>query len=177
MPGTRAAVVPRGTCVADFDRVHREFLALAAASLASLYACERLDATLEPRTPAASDEPPECVVDDDCGLMPPLMTCCGECDPAPPFEPVPRTAIDARLIELEHACAEHAPVCEPPVCETVPPGCIARAVCVRGRCRVVESGCSALVADHALDATCPGSLPSTFAWSLIGTSSALPTMQ
>lgn len=88
----------------------------------------------------------ECEVDDDCGLMPSVMSCCGECDPAPPFEAVVRTAIDARLIELETYCAERTIECEPPSCEVVPAGCTARAVCVHGTCRVNESGCTVRVA-------------------------------
>jgi hypothetical protein len=122
---------------------------LAVAPLAVLQACERIVAVSieDTRTPPNSTAASECVVDDDCGLMPSMMTCCGECDPAPPFEAVPRTAIDARLIELETSCGETSVVCEDPVCEIAPAGCVARAICLNGVCRVIESGCAALVAD------------------------------
>jgi hypothetical protein len=144
--------------------VHRGLFGLAIASLVSLHACERITSTFERSEPvSASSIGVECMVDDDCGLMPPLMTCCGECDPSPPFEAVPRTAIDARLIDLENYCAERGQACDPPICEIAPPGCVARAICVRGTCQVVESGCAVLVADQAPEASCPGSLPSTFA--------------
>jgi hypothetical protein len=99
-----------------------------------------------PQQPAATEpEPGECVVDDDCGLMPSQMTCCGECPPAPPFEAVPRTAIDSRLLELETDCAPQTRLCIPPVCEPVPAGCDAQAICIDHRCRLVETGCGPLV--------------------------------
>jgi hypothetical protein len=91
----------------------------------------------------------ECVTDDDCGLMPSEITCCGECEPVPPFEAVPRTAIDARLLELETYCAERTIECVPPSCAAAPPGCTARATCDRGTCRAITSGCERRVAERS----------------------------
>jgi hypothetical protein len=77
--------------------------------------------------------------------MPAAITCCGECDPVPPFEAVPHTAVDAVLIELETRCAEKLAPCEPPVCESLPRGCEAYAACVGGQCIVLQSdSCSGL---------------------------------
>ncbi|MGE0395321.1 MAG: hypothetical protein AB7T06_01240 [Kofleriaceae bacterium] len=92
----------------------------------------------------------ECETDDDCGLMPSRLTCCGECEPAPPFEAVPRSQIDALLIELDTQCAPRTRLCEPPVCEEVPFECEARAACIAGVCRAIaSSACSVRVADDA----------------------------
>jgi hypothetical protein len=96
-----------------------------------------------------SSDARECDVDGDCTLMPSRMTCCGECEPVPPFEPVPRIAVDSQLLQLETACAAMIRPCEPPVCELVPPGCTAYAICLDGRCRVIASGCDAHLADLA----------------------------
>jgi hypothetical protein len=94
-----------------------------------------------------SEATAECRTDDDCTLMPAAITCCGECEPVPPFEPVPRTAVDSVLLELETRCAERPGPCDPPVCEKSPPGCQADAICHAGRCLVVQSGaCSGLLA-------------------------------
>jgi hypothetical protein len=125
------------------------WLPFAVLPLVAIQACERLSGIpgqTEVLQPAASVA--ECVVDDDCGLMPPRMTCCGECDPVPPFEAVPRTAIDAVLIDLETACAQSSSLCEPPECAVLTPGCVARAICLHGTCRVIESGCAPLVASY-----------------------------
>jgi len=128
----------------------------------ALAACDRdpaSGATVE-LAPAAI----ECRVDDDCTLMPAVMTCCEECDPVPPFEVVPRTAVDAVLIELETRCAAKPPICEPRSCEVPPPGCQATAICVQGRCSLVQTdACSArlVVADPAAgsDAVCATRAP------------------
>lgn len=93
----------------------------------------------------ACDRPPfdpssdECRVDDDCTLMPSVMNCCGECAPAPPFEAVPRTAVDARLLELDTLCGQRTTVCEPMDCDVAQPGCQASASCVAGHCMVVQN--------------------------------------
>ena len=122
-------------------------LVLGVAGLALGQTCEQQarDVAIE------SSDARECAVDDDCTLMPSRMTCCGECKPVPPFEPVPRTAVDSRLLELETACATTIRLCEPPVCEDVPPGCTAYAICLDGRCRVIATGCDAHLADLATD--------------------------
>jgi hypothetical protein len=118
--------------------------------LAAAPACDRaLDVAREMSTE------PECQVDDDCTLMPSAMTCCGECDPAPPFEAVPRTAVDSRLLELETDCAESTRLCEPPICEVVPPSCIASAICLDGRCRVIAFGCDVRIAVARIDGALP----------------------
>jgi hypothetical protein len=92
--------------------------------------------------PAVED--PDCVVDQDCALLP-YATCCGECPPAPPFDVGTRGALDAIFIELETACALDLRACTPPVCDPMPPGCRARAACVDGRCVVESEGCGPLV--------------------------------
>ncbi|MEO7731472.1 MAG: hypothetical protein ABIY55_10900 [Kofleriaceae bacterium] len=92
-------------------------------------------------------DPAACWVDDDCTLMPSVLTCCEECDPVPPFDAVPRTAVDAVLIELETRCASKPPICRRRSCEAAPPGCEARAICLRGRCAVVQTeACGARLA-------------------------------
>lgn len=85
------------------------------------------------------------MVDDDCGLLPSQLNCCGECDPVPPFDAVPRESIDALLLELETRCAETPIGCVAPVCEPMPPGCSARAICVEHRCEVEMMGCGPLL--------------------------------
>lgn len=115
--------------------------------LAFVYACDRVTSSSspEPDRQALRDSTIECRVDDDCTLMPAAITCCGECDPVPPFEAVPHTAVDAVLIELETRCAEKLAPCEPPVCESLPRGCEAYAACVGGQCIVLQSdSCSGL---------------------------------
>lgn len=82
----------------------------------------------------------ECVIDDDCGLAP-YFVCCTECPPAPPFRAVPRSAIDAMLIEAETACAERTISCPEVTCDRPAPGCDARARCDHGRCVVQATGC------------------------------------
>jgi hypothetical protein len=110
---------------------------LAMPALAFAMPCE----THRPEAPET-----ECVVDDDCGLVPATLNCCGECPPAPPFEAVPRSELDAMLIELETTCAERSIGCASvPACEPVPAGCHASAACTAGRCVVVEDGCGPLV--------------------------------
>jgi len=93
-------------------------------------------------------EPDECTKDDDCTLMPSRLTCCGECEPAPPFEAIPREDLDSLLLELETDCAPQTRLCEPPVCEVVPPGCMARARCVDGSCEVEATGCDRRVSSR-----------------------------
>jgi len=90
-------------------------------------------------------EADDCVTDDDCTLLPPIISCCGECDPVPPFEAVPRSTVDALLLELDTQCAQRTGLCTPPVCESAPPGCFARATCAAGHCHVVDGDCSRLV--------------------------------
>ena len=89
--------------------------------------------------PAFVPDGDQCRVDDECTLMPSVMNCCGECDPAPPFEAVPRTTVDARLLELETVCGQRTNVCEPMDCDVSPPGCQASATCVAGHCMVVQN--------------------------------------
>ena len=91
-----------------------------------------------PTRPAARDA--ECVVDQDCALLP-YVNCCGECPPAPPFEVGTREDLDAIFIELETRCAEDTRECTAPVCDPVPRGCSARAACEAGRCVVATDGC------------------------------------
>ena len=139
----------------------------AALAACALVACDR-----EPSAAGAATEiaqaPPgtlECRVDDDCTLMPAAMTCCEECEPVPPFEAVPRTAVDAMLIELETRCAAKPSICGPRSCEAPPQGCQAAAVCVRGRCSVVQTdACSArfVVAGVAAGAVCAIAAPRDF---------------
>ncbi|HEU0031459.1 MAG TPA: hypothetical protein VFQ53_12560 [Kofleriaceae bacterium] len=83
----------------------------------------------------------ECITDDDCALVPAALTCCNECPPAPPFDPAPRWVVDGMLIQLETDCARSDRLCVPAICERVPEGCVARAVCARGRCIASSTGC------------------------------------
>lgn len=94
---------------------------------------------------AAPAEDAECVVDEDC-VMIPYVTCCGECPPEPPFEAGPREELDAILIEMETRCALERRPCEAPVCAARPPGCYVRAACERGRCVAETDGCDAVSA-------------------------------
>jgi hypothetical protein len=96
------------------------------------------DPSSTPWNPAVQQE--DCVKDRDCVLMP-YITCCGECPPAPPFEPAPREALDAVLIEAEQRCATDFRPCPPLVCDPVPAGCWAKAACDDGRCVAVTDGC------------------------------------
>lgn len=128
------------------------------ACLVFVYACERVapsdssgpvsGSVIDERTRESAQV--DCRIDDDCTLMPYAMTCCGECAPAPPFTAVPRTTIDALLLELETRCAEKPGPCDAPVCAVAPPGCEAYATCIGGRCTYVQSGaCSGLLATLA----------------------------
>jgi hypothetical protein len=87
------------------------------------------------RLPAATARP-ECTQDADCALMPSVITCCGDCEPAPPFEAVPVGSLEARLRETADACFPTTRLCDPPSCPIVPEGCQARAVCAAGSCSV-----------------------------------------
>ena len=87
------------------------------------------------RGSAAGDD---CAVDDDCELLP-VVTCCGECAPSPPFESVPRAAIDALLLETEERCLRDDRPC--PACARPRRGCTASAFCAQGRCRFTTIGC------------------------------------
>jgi hypothetical protein len=89
----------------------------------------------------------ECVTHEDCGLVPAFVSCCQECEPAPPFEAVPRSKLDAIWLDLEPYCAETASRCEQIPCPTIPPGCVAFAACIHGQCRVIEEGCESQIAD------------------------------
>lgn len=94
-------------------------------------------------SPSGSAEPastgaPECRVDDDCELVP-IVTCCGECKPAPPFESVPRSAIDTLLLETEERCLRDDRPC--PVCARPPRGCTAAPRCAQGTCTFTATGC------------------------------------
>jgi hypothetical protein len=106
-------------------------------------ACER--ASLEPAgataAPEDRDRSAQCVRDDDCVLLPSALTCCVECAPAPPFEPVPSWVLGGMLIQNETDCAERDRACQEVRCEPAPRGCVARAACANGRCIAVTSGC------------------------------------
>ena len=78
------------------------------------------------------------LVDDDCELVP-IVTCCGECKPAPPFESVPRSAIDTLLLETEERCLRDDRPC--PVCARPPRGCTASPRCAQGTCTFTATGC------------------------------------
>lgn len=112
------------------------------------YACHEIYFEDDNELVPARIAPAECSVDADCTLMPAAITCCGECEPVPPLEAVPRTFLDALLLENESACAPTTRLCEPPACASVPAGCAARAVCRAGRCTVVESGCGVRVGNR-----------------------------
>ncbi len=131
--------------IAESHRTAKVLLVAGAAALALGHACEDLSEAPEDLGSAVE---PECKVDDDCILMPSEMTCCGKCDPAPPFEAVPRSAVDSRLIELETECASRTRWCESPVCDITPPGCAADAACIAGRCQAIAAGCDVRIADR-----------------------------
>lgn len=111
---------------------------------AVVHACVTTDSTSDP---VRIEYVRECELDEDCGLVPLAITCCGECDPAPPFRAAPRTEIDAVLLDLETECSQSARGCEPPACSALPANCTARAVCRAGMCTVEQSdGCGAYYA-------------------------------
>ena len=114
--------------------------ALAALALAP-YACHELYFAENDEMVPGRVEPADCLADDDCTLLPAAITCCGECEPVPPFEAVSRSTVDALLLDNETDCALRTQLCDPPACASVPEGCAGRAVCRSGRCTVVESGC------------------------------------
>lgn len=89
---------------------------------------------------APRQEGVDCGRDEDCVLLP-VVTCCGECPPAPPFEAITREALDAVLIENEWKCGAHPRACDARACEPRPRGCYARAACVGSRCVVESEGC------------------------------------
>lgn len=93
-------------------------------------------------TDAASQEPAQCVVDDDCALLPSELTCCDECPPTPPFRAAPVEHVDAIYIENEHRCIQTEISCPETKCEPLPAGCTARAVCAQGRCIARATGCA-----------------------------------
>lgn len=82
----------------------------------------------------------ECNRDEDCTLLP-VITCCGECPPEPPFEAVTIPELDGVLIELEERCATERRSCAPPVCAPAPRRCEARAACAGGECVVLRGRC------------------------------------
>jgi hypothetical protein len=77
----------------------------------------------------------ECASDSDCVLMPSIVTCCGECEPAPPFAAAPRS----ELAQLRAWCEPPERECDPPLCSPVPDGCDARAECRAGECKAVAN--------------------------------------
>jgi len=83
----------------------------------------------------------ECTEDDDCTILPSELTCCGECEPAPPFVAVTRDVMDALLLEHETRCARSTRLCHPPTCEAPANGCSAEARCAAGRCVIEVMGC------------------------------------
>lgn len=85
------------------------------------------------------DHASECIEDEDCVLLPSALTCCGECDPAPPFEALPRAQLEDRRAALVEECAPATRLCEPPACPAVPQACRARATCRAGICQAVAS--------------------------------------
>lgn len=101
----------------------------------SCYELMFLDDDVGPTNVVAPRVPVECVVDSDCALMPALVTCCGECDPVPPFRAIPRLMLD----ELRGQCEPPERVCDAPVCSPSPPGCIAHATCGANTCGVVAN--------------------------------------
>lgn len=95
--------------------------------------------------PRGAGPPPsgvECVIDGDCELVP-VITCCEECAPVPPFESVPRSSIDTLLLETEERCLRDTRACSAwQRCEPPPQGCVATARCHQGRCSFVATGCT-----------------------------------
>lgn len=92
------------------------------------------DANVDP--PRKIAEPAECVVDDDCVLVPELMTCCGECDAVPPLEAAPWAMVDEIRRDAEESCAPRDRLCEPPICPSAPADCEAHPICRAGQCAV-----------------------------------------
>jgi hypothetical protein len=84
----------------------------------------------------ARPAPAECKQDADCALMPALFTCCGECEPMPPFQAVTKRRLDALRSDTDAQCAPPTRLCDPPICSPLSPACEARAICVEGACRV-----------------------------------------
>jgi hypothetical protein len=96
------------------------------------------DANIEP--PRTIDERAECIVDDDCVLVPERMTCCGECDAVPPLEAAPWVMVDKiRRDTVDDSCAPRDRLCDPPICPSAPAGCEAHPVCRAGQCAVVAN--------------------------------------
>jgi hypothetical protein len=91
------------------------------------------DQRIEPANPAAR----ECQTDADCVLLPALVTCCGECDPEPPFEAIPRSTLEQLRSDTDEQCAPRTRLCEPPQCFSADRR--ARAECRNGTCRAVTS--------------------------------------
>lgn len=81
----------------------------------------------------------ECHLDDDCTLMPALITCCGECDPAPPYEAVPRALLDEVRLVTNEDCAPHTRLCDPPACSMQVENASPSVICRGGRCEVQET--------------------------------------
>jgi hypothetical protein len=84
----------------------------------------------------ARPAPAECQQNADCALMPALLTCCGECEPLPPFEAVTKRRLEAIRSDTDAQCAPPTRLCDPPICSPLPARCEARAICVEGSCRV-----------------------------------------
>jgi hypothetical protein len=80
----------------------------------------------------------ECVEDQDCALRPSVVTCCGTCPAARPFEAAPVGILEMALREADVACGPTARFCEPPACPIEETGSDVRAACVANRCAVVE---------------------------------------
>ena len=87
--------------------------------------------------PGAADLP--CETDQDCVLRPSFITCCGVCDPAPPFQAVSRKRLDVLLWQTDALCTPRTRPCAPVSCSTRPATCEAGAVCHAGECRVIQS--------------------------------------
>lgn len=107
----------------------------------AVVACHELyfadDDLRDPTTMAKAGD--TCVRDDDCVVMPALLTCCGECEPIAPYEAVPRAVLAERRRALEASCAPRTQPCDPPACTAPPAGCVVRAVCDQGQCRAVTN--------------------------------------
>ncbi len=101
------------------------------------YACHELVFEEGLRSPTnmvrAGDE---CISDSDCAVLPAQVTCCGECAAVPPFEATTRDALAEYRDAIATSCAPATRLCDPPTCASVPAGCVPRAVCDDGTCRV-----------------------------------------